>query len=269
MAQAPFPLPDWSPFWDPRPAKEAAKAPIARTRNLPLEELNSRTAELPPRHVEVLIVAEEPLVSAAYQALHSLERSGRIVPTEESGATAPVAETRLWKPNAFLDAAMPALASGRPGAALDLGCGSGREALLMASWGWQVEAIDVLPDALEIAKRLELRYAHQDAPKVRWRCLDIESKEPELGTGYGLITCFRYLNRRLLARVAAMLDPGGSFVMETFTEVHRERFGKPRREEFVLKIGEAPDLVPGLEVVAFEEGLHEGSHTARLWARKC
>lgn len=39
----------------------------------------------------------------------------------------------------------------QPGCALDLGCGYGRAAIYMASLGWQVDAIDFIPEAIKEA----------------------------------------------------------------------------------------------------------------------
>ena len=40
----------------------------------------------------------------------------------------------------------------KPGKALDLGCGYGRAAIYIASLGWEVDAVDFIQDALEVAK---------------------------------------------------------------------------------------------------------------------
>jgi SAM-dependent methyltransferase len=49
---------------------------------------------------------------------------------------------------------IPAL---QPGRALDLGCGYGRAAIYMASRGWQVDAVDFIPEAIEVASRRAIK----------------------------------------------------------------------------------------------------------------
>jgi tellurite methyltransferase len=273
MRAPPFPLAPWTDRWDPRPEAEAAADPIPGACNLPLDELADRMAELPPKDRPVAVLATGRLARSASKALEDCGRVPSPSPTaEDPGDSVGVGDSkrRLWRPNEFLSEVLPQIevsGRGRRGRALDLACGSGREALLMASWGFDVTAVDVLPDALSIAKSLESRYAHPDAPRVRWMTLDLEAETLDLGSGFELVTSFRYLNRALLRRVPSLLAPGASLVCETFTQVHRRAFGKPRSEAYVLTLGELPQLTPRLKVERFEEGWHEGAHTARLWSR--
>lgn len=274
MPGAPFPLPEWSPRWDPRPEAEACRSPIPGVRNIPLEKLEDRQAELPPKGVEVLVLAEGLLVEASLQALAKLDRSGRVESPEPSRHMEGTAPTRMWRPNPFLETllsegVLSAESTVSEPRAIDLACGSGREALLLASFGWQVTAVDRLEDVLAIGRGLEAAYADPGAPRVSWLQEDLEAVEAELGSGFQLAVCFRYLNRRLLAEIHQRLAPGGVLVFETFTELHRATFGRPRRDTLVLRTGEAPTLISGMEVERFQEGWHEGAHTARLLARKC
>jgi tellurite methyltransferase len=155
-----------------------------------------------------------------------------------------------------------------PGAAADFACGNGRDAVTMAANGWRVTAIDHLADALKLGKDLADRYlTPEEAQRIAWMRLDLENS-PKLATKWDLITMFRYLNRDLIRCCSDLLNPGGSLVIETFTTVHRERHGKPRSEAFVLETGELAQLVSPLETAHFEEGWHDGSHTARIWARR-
>jgi hypothetical protein len=67
------------------------------------------------------------------------------------------------------------------------------------------------------------------------------------------------------------LPPGGLLLFETFT-VHQAEFATgPRNPAFLLAEGELPELFPRLEVLAFWEGVANGSTpaaVARLAARK-
>jgi SAM-dependent methyltransferase len=53
----------------------------------------------------------------------------------------------------------------RPGRALDIGCGTGRDAVYLADHGWQVTAVDVSPHAIDKARRR--------SDDVRWHVADL------------------------------------------------------------------------------------------------
>jgi SAM-dependent methyltransferase len=48
---------------------------------------------------------------------------------------------------------MEFISSARPGRALDLGCGTGTNAVTLSQRGWQVTGIDIAPKAIRIARR--------------------------------------------------------------------------------------------------------------------
>ena len=70
------------------------------------------------------------------------------------------------EPNRFLDAIIADRA--QPGTALDMGCGSGVDAIHLAKAGWQVTALDFMQDALEMTRAgaddasVELELVHTD-----------------------------------------------------------------------------------------------------------
>ena len=125
------------------------------------------------------------------------------------------AHPELWsgRPNAQLVAE----ASDAPvGAALDIGCGEGADAIWLADRGWRVTAVDLAPTALERAA------AHADAAgpavsgRVRWIQADVMRWVPD--KEYDLVTT-HYLHlageprRALFARLAAAVAPGGTLVV--------------------------------------------------------
>jgi SAM-dependent methyltransferase len=249
---------------DPRPAAEAARELIADSVNIPVNELHARTHELPPRTDEVPVADVAPQSQAAVAWLQAHGRRARLETAVVRVATeSPQPQGRLWRPNGFLESIISQI---EPGVALDLACGSGRDVVFLAACGWRVVGIDLLPDALSRAARLAGRYTLRTAPI--WRCVDLESESLALDGQYDLITCFRYLHRPLLSRIAALLRRGGHWVVETFTTEHRRRHGKPGREAFVLRAGELAELTPGLRVRHFSEDWRGEAHTARLWGQK-
>lgn len=107
-----------------------------------------------------------------------------------------------------------------PGRALDLGCGPGRNALYLASLGFQVDAVDLSPAAVAWAEER----AHEAGADIRFHRGDaFELAEAELGGPYDLIHdsgCFHHLppHRRLsyLSLVDRALAPGGHLALTSF-----------------------------------------------------
>jgi SAM-dependent methyltransferase len=163
---------------------------------------------------------------------------------------------RLWSPHSIVSEAVEHArrswgdVTGRR--ALDIACGTGRDAIYLGLCGFDVEGWDILPDALERCDDL----ARRNGVTVRTRCRDVEEEgviiEPQ---GYDLIACVNFLHRSLMSQIVAGVRRGGLVVYETFVEPQRERFGKPGREIHVLKPGELPQWFTGWELLACREGL--------------
>lgn len=238
--------------------------PLADSVNIPFGEFAERTHELPPREETVLVAGPADL---AERAVAWLREHGRCAVVERDVPRADVADAghigRLWRPNAFLQRVAARLDAG---AALDLACGCGREAVFLAAGGWYVTAVDRLDDALARARELERRYTSR-ANAIRWIAADLEAGRVEFGREFDLILGCRYLHRPLFERFEDWLRPGGSVVWETFTTLHRARHGKPAADAHVVNEGELSRLVPGLEIVEASEGWRGEAHTARIWAR--
>ena len=121
-------------------------------------------------------------------------------------------EELLWKaePNRFLVAEVTGLPAGR---ALDLACGEGRNAVWLASEGWEVTGVDFSTVALTKARRL----AGQHEVTVEWIEADVLAWEPPAAR-FDLIAVF-YLQlpadqrRRVHARAATGLAPGGTLLV--------------------------------------------------------
>jgi tellurite methyltransferase len=149
------------------------------------------------------------------------------------------------------------------GRALDVACGRGRHALLLAAAGFAVDALDRDETALQFlrttADRLEL--------PVSTRAIDLEAAPVLERDAYALVAVFHYLHRPLLPALVAALAPGGLLLFETFT-VDQAALGRPRDPAHLLEHGELPRLVAPLEVVRQRDGIHEGRHVAAVAARK-
>jgi SAM-dependent methyltransferase len=104
----------------------------------------------------------------------------------------------------------------RPGRALDLGCGHGRNARHLAARGFTVDAVDLSPAAV--------RWAREAGGDVNWFCGDAFAlTATELTGPYDLVVdsgCFHHLppHRRVsyLGLLDRVLAPGGVFVLSCF-----------------------------------------------------
>jgi rhodanese-related sulfurtransferase len=168
-----------------------------------------------------------------------------------------------WGPSSWLIENADLIASGME--ALDLACGSGRHALLLATAGLRVHAVDA--DAAKIAALDET--AKRLGLDVRADVLDLEVEGRGLGEErYDLIAGIHYLHRPLFPAIARALRRGGLLIYETFTEA-QAKLGKPTHPAFLLKSGELEALVKPLEVIRRRpEGCYEGRQVAGVAARK-
>lgn len=246
---------------DPRETEDAGLRPIVDAVNIPFSELPNRMHELPPRDQPIRVGGPPALAAEVAEWLVAHGRRGVVFDAQPERSGGREAPGRLWLPSQFLENCLRELPCG---AALDLGCGAGRDAVYLASCGWDVTGVDVLPDALQLARDLAGRYAPEAS--IRWLQIDLEARPPEFRRDYDLVVMIRYLHRPLFAQVRKWLKPGGSLICETFTTLHRERHGKPARDAHVLEPGELPTLAQGMEVRRHQEGWVGGAHTARLWA---
>ncbi len=133
------------------------------------------------------------------------------------------------------------------GRVLDLACGRGRHARLLAAAGHQVVAVD-----RDIAAISGLH----GVPGVSAMQLDLEGDDwPLAGQRFSGVIVTNYLWRPHLPDICALLGSGGVLIYETFM-VGNEAYGKPSNPEFLLHPGELRTVVKaaGLREVAFEEG---------------
>jgi SAM-dependent methyltransferase len=153
----------------------------------------------------------------------------------------------------------------RGGRVLDVACGRGRHALVMASAGFDVHAVDRNPEAIaelrETAARLGLR--------VEAEVLDLETEPPAAlpASAYDAVLVFNYLHRPLLPVLRAATKPGGRIFYETFTAGQAER-GHPRNPAFLLNDGELPGLLAPFSILRSREGEFDGRLIASVVAER-
>jgi SAM-dependent methyltransferase len=145
-----------------------------------------------------------------------------------------------------------------PGPVLDLACGSGRHARLLASLGHAVTALDRDAQALAAASGQGIATVQHDleAPGAVW---------PIAAGSLAGIVVTNYLHRPLFGQIAASLAPDGVLIYETFARGN-EVFGKPSNPDFLLNPGELLELAArgGLRVLAYEDGVIDLPKPARV-----
>jgi SAM-dependent methyltransferase len=150
----------------------------------------------------------------------------------------------------------------RQGEVLDLACGGGRHARLLAGLGHTVIALDRDPQALaqvsagahgEAITAIEYDL---EAPGAAW---------PFAPRSLSAIVVTNYLYRPLLPLLTASLAPDGILIYETFARGN-EAYGKPSNPDFLLMPSELLGLAgrAGLRVLGFEDGVVQAPKRARL-----
>jgi SAM-dependent methyltransferase len=149
-------------------------------------------------------------------------------------------------PNAFLVSCARTL---KPGRALDIHMGQGRNALHLAAQGWDVTGFDISEEGLvqvraEAAKRgLRIKAVHQD------------HKDFDFGRSQWDLVVMSYTmipldDVALVKRIVDSMKPGGFLVLEHHLESnagdHRPGDWLPRRQEL-------PTIFRGLKVVKYDE----------------
>ena len=157
------------------------------------------------------------------------------------------------EPNRFLVAEVADLA---PGRALDLACGSGRNAVWLAEQGWTVTGADFSDVGLVSAAEL----AAERGVEVDWLDADLRVWEPPAGA-FDLVAVL-YLQipagerRVVLARAAAAVAPGGTLLVVGHDLQNLDGgYGGPKSPEVLLTPEEVADELPGLEVERAERVL--------------
>ncbi len=149
----------------------------------------------------------------------------------------------------------------RGGKALDVAMGTGRNALYLASLGYEVTGVDVSGVAVERCR--------QEAAR---RGLGIEAVQADLESyglapaAYDIVINFYYLQRDLAPQIEGALRPGGVLVFESFTREQRQFGWGPQNDEFLLRPGELREMFVGLEVLAYREGLVESDRGTKAVA---
>ncbi|MDY6971343.1 MAG: methyltransferase domain-containing protein [Thermodesulfobacteriota bacterium] len=151
------------------------------------------------------------------------------------------------EPSQFLAENIELLPKGR---VLDVAMGIGRNAIHLASMGFQVEGVDISPEAVKAA----LELARKSGVNLDARVADLESHYLIDRDVYDVIICFNYLQRSLIQQIKDGLRSGGMIVYETFI-VDQAQFGKPKNPDYLLKHNELLDMFRDFRCLRYREGI--------------
>ncbi len=140
--------------------------------------------------------------------------------------------------------------------ALDLACGTGRNALYLATLGYDVDAWDISDTALgELSTTLESLRRGGESLAVHPRLVDLEDVSSLPESEYDLVLVFNYLQRSLFAPIKAALRSDGLLVIRALMQ---RLSGEDRNPAFLLLPGELQAAFADLELVEYQEQAAEG-----------
>lgn len=137
------------------------------------------------------------------------------------------------------------------GTALDLGCGTGRWSIALGKRGWNVVGIDVVPRAIDAARR-NARAADVDVSFIRGDVTALREAGVEPGVSLFLdVECFNHLDDRQRRRAGQQIDslasPGASMLLLAWRPARRGPL-PPGADE-----GDILTALPGWEITRKED----------------
>jgi SAM-dependent methyltransferase len=133
------------------------------------------------------------------------------------------------------------------GRALDLACGLGANAVLLARRGLEVAAWDLSPVAIARLRDLALELNLPVTAEVRDVCV-----EPPLPETFDCILVAHFLQRSLVPALTAALRPGGLLFYQTFVREAASE-GGPSNPGYRLETNELLHLFSGLTLRFYRE----------------
>jgi len=143
----------------------------------------------------------------------------------------------------------------KQGTALDLACGLGANAILLAHHGLETYAWDYSEIAIQhLQKYISLQNLHLH-PEVR----DVVQHPPP-PTTFDVIVVSRFLERNLVPQLVSALKPAGLLFYQTFTRTYVSDSG-PKNPEYRLADNELLFLFKELHLISYrEEGMTGDLH---------
>jgi len=153
------------------------------------------------------------------------------------------------EPHPHVEEELADLPSGR---AVELGCGEGRQAIWLASRGWQVSAVDLSRVAVDRGRKITERHGVD----IDWVVADVLDYDPPAPVDLAVII-YLHVHRGELAGVlgkaAVALSPGSTlFVLGWDRQNFTGGIGGPRPPEVLYSVDDLVGATAGLRVVRAE-----------------
>jgi len=133
------------------------------------------------------------------------------------------------------------------GKALDIAMGTGRNAIFLASQGYEVDAID----SSEVAVEKVRSFAQKESLSINATQADLSNYQIAEET-YDVIINFYFLERSLISQIKGALKPGGMLLFETYT-VEQPRYGRPHNPAYLLKPNELLNSFMDFHIIYYHE----------------
>ncbi|AOM84510.1 class I SAM-dependent methyltransferase [Salisediminibacterium beveridgei] len=163
-------------------------------------------------------------------------------------------------PNPVLTDQIPVVSKGT---ALDIACGLGANALMLADRGYHVHAFDISDTAVS---HLQSKADAQKLP-VSARTLDLTSMEGQAAmtaaAPLDLIVITYYLDRDLFSFIGDLITPGGYLFIETYVSMPGMT-DTPVKEEYKLHPAELVDTFEDWGIMYFDFDEENGIQTILL-----
>ena len=135
------------------------------------------------------------------------------------------------------------------GVALDVAAGSGRHSLLLARAGFRVIAADYVESAMRALQSIARAEKLAVSPLVA----DLD-RFPLPRSHFDTILNINYLDRALTPRLVDSLRVGGAILFDTFL-IDQAATGHPRNPDFMLRHYELREMLGGMDLVRYREGI--------------
>lgn len=248
---------------DVRTVTEFASRHIPGAILVPIHQLETRVQEVPNSGTPVAVVCDHGIRSISacrFLAEHGVaplyNLTGGLAAWPGpwgSGIDQTVRAGSTVAPARFLVESFELLPKGL---ALDLAMGDGRNAIYLATRGFDVDGVDVDPEAVA---RARVKSRRLGAP-IRAVVGNVED-----GTyivpidSYDVICVFNYLHRPLFNDIRDGLKRGGAVVYQTFTNRQLDFGCGPSNPDHLLRPGELKSVFSDWEVLRYREYVeHEG-----------
>jgi 2-polyprenyl-3-methyl-5-hydroxy-6-metoxy-1,4-benzoquinol methylase len=136
------------------------------------------------------------------------------------------------------------------GCALDLACGMGGNAILLANQGLVTSAWDISEAAI---RKLDAQAKKQNL-RIITQVTDV-TRNPPVHNSFDIIVISRFLERQLIPDLKQAIRPDGLIFYQTYTRIRADEKG-PQNPDYLLKDNELLSLFHDFRILFYrEEGI--------------